>query len=176
MKCFARIVRYVAARDVSQETRGKSAGRAGHHGLECAVLQLLELFQMHVKRRRLPNFESCSVALFTSMALGGAALPARSQATSSPPITSSTSTVPATAATLPAGARGGPPPRQFANATPHRRNVSEPLAHTFKDANLDGDGQLSGQETWPPLSSSFDPFDRNKDGSISSAEFDEALK
>jgi hypothetical protein len=35
---------------------------------------------MHVKRRRLPNFEACSVALFASLALGSATLPARAQA------------------------------------------------------------------------------------------------
>ena len=34
---------------------------------------------MHVKRRRLPNFEACSVALFASLAMGAAALPARNQ-------------------------------------------------------------------------------------------------
>lgn len=32
---------------------------------------------MHVKRRLLPNFESCSVALFASLAMGSTALPAR---------------------------------------------------------------------------------------------------
>ena len=34
---------------------------------------------MHVKRRRLPNFEACSVALFASLAMGAAVLPARTQ-------------------------------------------------------------------------------------------------
>ena len=34
---------------------------------------------MHVKRRRLTNFESCSVALFASLAMGSATLPARAQ-------------------------------------------------------------------------------------------------
>jgi hypothetical protein len=38
-----------------------------------------EHFQMHVKRRRLTNFESCSVALFASLAMGSATLPARAQ-------------------------------------------------------------------------------------------------
>lgn len=36
---------------------------------------------MRVNRRRLPNFESCSVALFASLVLGGATVPARAQAT-----------------------------------------------------------------------------------------------
>jgi hypothetical protein len=49
---------------------------------------------MRVNRRRpLPNFEACSVALFTSLALGGSALPARAQTPSSPSVTPSTSTV-----------------------------------------------------------------------------------
>ncbi len=39
---------------------------------------------MHVKRRRLPNFEACSVALFASLAMGAAALPARPQISSAP--------------------------------------------------------------------------------------------
>ena len=39
---------------------------------------------MHVKRRRLPNFEACSVALFASLAMGAAALPARNQLPSAP--------------------------------------------------------------------------------------------
>ena len=34
---------------------------------------------MPVKRRRLSNFESCSVALFASLALGSATLPSRTQ-------------------------------------------------------------------------------------------------
>ena len=39
---------------------------------------------MHVKRRRLPNFEACSVALFASLAMGAAALPARTQIPTAP--------------------------------------------------------------------------------------------
>ena len=34
---------------------------------------------MHVRRRRLPNFEACSVALFASLAMGATTLPARAQ-------------------------------------------------------------------------------------------------
>ena len=36
---------------------------------------------MRVKRRLLPNFESCSVALFASLAMGSTTLPARAQGT-----------------------------------------------------------------------------------------------
>ena len=52
---------------------------------------------MHVKRRRrLINFEACSVAFFASLALGGSALPARGQAagpSTRPPPTSSAPSV-----------------------------------------------------------------------------------
>ena len=50
---------------------------------------------MHVKRRRLPNFEACSVALFASLAMGSATLPARAQ-TTAPATRSLASTAPAT--------------------------------------------------------------------------------
>jgi hypothetical protein len=49
---------------------------------------------MHVKRRRLPNFEACSVALFASLAMGSTALPARAQ-TAAPATRSLASTAPA---------------------------------------------------------------------------------
>jgi hypothetical protein len=49
---------------------------------------------MTVTKRRLPNFEACSVALFTSLALGGTTLPARSQVPSTPSSTSPRSMVP----------------------------------------------------------------------------------
>ena len=52
-----------------------------------------EFFPMHVKRRRLPNFESCSVALFASLAMGSTTLPARAQG-AAPSARSITSTAP----------------------------------------------------------------------------------
>ena len=52
--------------------------------------------QMHVKRRRLPNFESCSVALFASLALGSTTLPVRAQG-GAPATRSVTSTTPSAA-------------------------------------------------------------------------------
>lgn len=55
-----------------------------------------ERFPMHVKRRRLPNFESCSVALFASLALGSTTLPARAHG-GAPSTRSVTSTTPAAA-------------------------------------------------------------------------------
>jgi hypothetical protein len=86
-----------------------------------------KLFQMHVKRRRqlLPNFETCSVALFAGLALYGP-LPARSQ--SAAPAALSSQSVPAS---------------------------------TLKTTALPGRVEEPGTQ---------------RDGSISSAGFDESLK
>jgi hypothetical protein len=135
---------------------------------------------MHVKRR-LPNFESCSVALFASLALGGAAHPARSQTPSAPHIASPTSAVPATSLTVrssPAGSDQLTPASTQSGAFEGGHQVSQQLAQSFRSADLDGDGLLSREETsgWPAVWRDFDRIDTNKDGSISSTEFDEALK
>lgn len=97
---------------------------------------------MTVKRRRLPNFEACSVALFTSLALGGTTLPARSQVHPTPSSTSSRSTMPP-----------GP---------------STALLHR----------QLSRQDNSARAAepARIEQFARDKDGSVSSPSFDEALK
>jgi len=55
---------------------------------------------MHVKRRLLPNFESCSVALFASLAMGSTTLPARAQGAAP-----SARTVPSAALSAPAPLR-----------------------------------------------------------------------
>ncbi|MDP3673031.1 MAG: hypothetical protein Q8R69_25485 [Telluria sp.] len=52
---------------------------------------------MRVKRMRLPNFESCSVALFASLAMGSTTLPARAQG-AAPAARAVTSTTPSTPA------------------------------------------------------------------------------
>ncbi len=93
---------------------------------------------MHVKRRRLPNFEACSVALFTSLALGGATLPARSLAAGTPSARSAAATRPHVAIVGPARSTRQP----------------DPKAELARHLDRPGD----------------------KDGSISSANFDEALK
>lgn len=97
---------------------------------------------MHVKKRRLPNFEACSVALFASIALGGTSLPSRAQAPSTP---SSNSSRPAV------------PPLTGTAFLHHRQpsRTSNPI-RTAPTAALE------------PTS--------DKDGSISSPNFDEALK
>lgn len=133
---------------------------------------------MHLKRG-LSNFEACSVALFTSLALGGAALPARSQtprptvrATACKALPATTSTVPSLkrSATASAGPSGA--------AVPPNRWTAEQLAEAFKRIDDDGASRLSRAETSVSEGPSrhFDQVDSNKDGSVSSAEFDEALK
>jgi hypothetical protein len=94
--------------DVSGATHGKSAGIAPLDGLQCAVVQLFQSMPMRMKKRRLQNFEACSVALFASLALGGTSLAARSQAPSTPSSTSPRSAV------APAASKAGPSrePRQ----------------------------------------------------------------
>ena len=133
---------------------------------------------MHVKRRRpLPNFEACSVALFTTLAVGGAPLPARAQTPYSPSVPSSTSTVPSPPRGTGTFQIGPLTPAAGAAATSARWTPQQ-RAQTFKSADKNGNGQLSGEEAaaLPGLPRSFDQMDSNKDGSISSAEFDEALK
>src|SRR5687767_4893758 len=117
---------------------------------------------MRLKRRLLPNFETCSVALFASLALGGH-LQARAQ-TAVPP----SSSAPTTQST----------PAPTSATIPPNRWTREQVTQAFKRSDTDGDGRLSRQEAsmWAGLSSRFDQVDANKDGSISSAEFDEALK
>lgn len=174
----ASIVRYAAAPHVSVATGGKSAGLAAVDGLQCAVFQHQEHPQMHVKRRRLlPNFEHCSVALFASMALYGP-LPAAAQASS---ITTAPLTRPrAGAAPAPSASRA--PAAQLSappsGPIPPNSWTPEQLNDAFKRSDSDGDSRLSREEAamWSGLSRRFDQIDSNKDGSISSAEFDEALK
>jgi hypothetical protein len=113
---------------------------------------------MHVKRRRLPNFETCSVALFATFAFSS---PLHSRAQAPTPSTPTTQASPAQSGTI-----------------PPNRWTREQLTQAFKRSDSDGDGQLSRQEAslLAGLSARFDKIDSNKDGSISSAEFDEALK
>lgn len=68
-------------------------------GCNAQSFNFKEHFPMHVKRRRLTNFESCSVALFASLAMGSIALPARAQG-AAPSARSLTSTSPSAPAPL----------------------------------------------------------------------------
>ncbi|HSV35042.1 MAG TPA: EF-hand domain-containing protein [Ramlibacter sp.] len=112
---------------------------------------------MRVKRRCLPNFETCSVALFASLALYGP-LPSRAQ-----------TAAPRTSPSLTTPVQGAIPPNRW---TP------EQLNDAFRRSDANHDGRLSRDEasTLGGLARQFDRVDSNKDGSISSAEFDEALK
>lgn len=87
---------------------------------------------MNVKRRLLPNFETCSVALFATLALSG---PFQARAQTSPPATRMSHSAPA------------PSKGTTAPSASTRERLSRP-----------------------------DAFRGPKDGSLSSADFDEALK
>jgi hypothetical protein len=74
-------VRYVGACHVSVATAGKNAGIADTRVVKCPVRKLQkEPDPMTVKkRRRLPNFEACSVALFAALTITGGSSAARAQ-------------------------------------------------------------------------------------------------
>ena len=99
---------------------------------------------MHVKRLRLPDFDTYSVALFATLALGGTLPPRAQQVTARPPFTSTTSMV--------APAPAEPETSSTTASAPPDRRTAEHANEAFSDA------------------------DSNKDGSISSPGFDEALK
>ncbi|HWP11698.1 MAG TPA: EF-hand domain-containing protein, partial [Ramlibacter sp.] len=99
----------------------------------------------------------------------------RAQTPSGPSAPSSTSTVPSP----PRGtATFGPLTPAAGAAATSARWTPEQRAQAFKSADKNGNGQLSRQEAaaLTGLPRSSDQMDSNKDGSISSAEFDEALK
>jgi len=159
-----------------KQLRAKVLALRRRMGWNARSIHFQEQSQMHVKRRRiLPNFETCSVALFASMALYGP-LPLRAQ-TSAPPAPS----VASTPSTHSAPSRNGAPGAQAVStqdAIPPNRWTREQLSQVFKKSDVNSDGLLSREEAsvWAGLSRRFDQIDANKDGSISSAEFDEALK
>jgi hypothetical protein len=121
------------------------------------------------KKSLLPDFDACSVALFTSLVFMGP-LPSRAQ--QSPPLRPAL-TAPRAQAPASSRASGG-----GTSVIPPNRWTMEEVHDMFRRADTDGDGQLSPEEAaaWPGLARHFDRYDTNKDGSISSAEFDEALK
>jgi hypothetical protein len=89
---------------------------------------------MPVKKRLLPNFESCSVALFTSLALGGTTLPARSQVPSTPSSTSPRSMVPPSSSKEPLH-------RQLSRQEAAPCAAAEPVG--LENAARDKDGSVS---------------------------------
>jgi hypothetical protein len=104
------IVRYLRPRDVSVATLGKSAGRSRRLAMQCALPQLLKEMALTRSRRRritLPEFETCSLALFAALAMSAPSA-TRAQATfgparvaaSTPATTASVSTLPRSTKTL----------------------------------------------------------------------------
>ncbi len=116
---------------------------------------------MRTRRRTLPDFEACSVALFTLLALGGA-LHARAQTPAAPTKPAATAQMSPTAAT----------------PIPANQWTLNQIADAFKRTDANGDGQISRDEAriWNGLTRNFDKVDTNRDGIISNAEFHEALK
>ena len=118
---------------------------------------------MHLKKRfRIANFEAHSVALFTTLALSAGLATAQ----------------PNPASSLPAAPKSPPGTSQANDTIPPNRWTAAQIQDAFRKADQDRDGKISRQEAtiWTGLSRQFDLVDTNKDGSISSAEFDEALK
>jgi hypothetical protein len=80
LKLNASIVRYVGGCHVSVATAGKNAGVADARVVKCPIRNFKEPNPMTVKkRRRLPNFEACSVALFAALTITGGSSAARPQ-------------------------------------------------------------------------------------------------
>ena len=119
---------------------------------------------MHVKKKSLlANFEARSVSLFSTLALS-AGLVAAQTGPAMPP-----------AQTPPANTMGASP---SSAAIPPNRWTAAQIDEAFKKTDQDHDGKITRQEAtiWTGLSRQFELVDTNKDGNISSAEFDEALK
>jgi hypothetical protein len=117
---------------------------------------------MRTRRRALPDFEACSVALFTLLCVG-AALQAHAQtpAPAKPLPTPTAQMSPAAATTIPAN-----------------QWTMNQIADAFKRTDANSDGRISRDEAriWNGLTRNFDKVDSNGDGIISNAEFHEALK
>jgi hypothetical protein len=123
-------------------------------------------------KRRLLNFESCSVALFTSLALSGFALQARADDSAKKPPSSSSSAQ----SSAPSPFTAGPTRSEMGAAPAGGSTASQKI--TFQKADANGDGKVSRQEAGavPGLVTRFDKLDTNKDGSLSSAEYDATPK
>lgn len=106
----------------------------------------------------MPNFELCSVLLFSALALGVAIT---SQAQTSPQATAISST---SAQRVAAGTADGIPPNKTT-----RREVDA----AFDRADTSADGQLSREEArhFPAIEPRFDQIDSNRDNFLSREEF-----
>ena len=123
---------------------------------------------MKAKQRRMADFETNSVMLFSavlvSLVLVGAAK-AQSAAEIPPPITTANATAPAS----------GPPSK---DAQAKMRLSSVQVQQAFQHIDTNRDGRLSRAEVsvFPRVERHFERIDANHDGSISPAEFEEALQ
>ncbi len=128
------------------------------------------------------SFEAHSVAMFATLALTGALVaPVQAQTSygNSPgPATSGAPAAQAPGAAPMSPAQAAPTAPPATTAVPPNRWTSAQITEAFRKTDADGDGKITRQEAtmWSGLSRQFDAIDTNKDGSISSAEFEEALK
>ncbi|MBX3654881.1 MAG: EF-hand domain-containing protein [Ramlibacter sp.] len=119
---------------------------------------------MHIKRRRIPNFETRSLALFATLSLGTVmALHAQTATPSNPATGSGTTTLPS-AAPSSHGDKGGWPLAQ----------INE--AFRQLDANQDNTISRAEAQKAPGVARHFDRADTNQDGSLSASEFESAMK
>lgn len=112
------------------------------------------------KRSRVADFEARSVILFSTLVLcAGMAAAQLGPATPAPSAPSASS----------AAAPAAIPPNRWTMAQ---------IEEAFRKTDHDHDGKITRQEAmiWTGLSRQFELVDTDKDGNISSAEFDEALK
>lgn len=118
--------------------------------------------QKRLRIASIANFEAHSVALFTTLALSAGLAVAQSS------LTNNTTSAPKSQA----GAS------HASDAIPPNRWTAVQIEEAFRKTDQDRDGKITRQEAtiWTGLSRQFELVDTNKDGDISSAEFDEALK
>jgi hypothetical protein len=116
--------------------------------------------QMNIKRNQLPIAQACSLALLASILL------------STPSLSHAQNT------TLMGPVFNGPASIKASTAIAPNRWTPKQLRQAFDatDGNLDGKLSRDEVSVWFGLSRRFDQIDADKDGSISSAEFEEALK
>jgi hypothetical protein len=122
------------------------------------------------KKFLLPEFDACSVALFASLVFMGPQPGRAQQSVPSRPALSAPRDDDREASHRSTTAAAAPiPPNSW---TP------DAAREAFRRADKNGDGRLSPQEAsiWPSFAAHFERYDTDKDGAISSAEFERALK
>ena len=107
---------------------------------------------MHVQKSTLSRFDTRSLAFFASLALSGGL--ATAQPVFGPSV----------------------PSKPAANAVQANSTSTPPVVDAFRQADADGDGNISRKEATRSgsLVRSFDKLDGNKDGVLSRAELDKS--